>query len=75
LPCGLARRDKHFQDDIYVIYAWPLAQAVVVARKPFYSAIPKNREQARNIPANCKTFSGTLNRVRSAVNRHHKAAN
>jgi hypothetical protein len=26
----------------------------------FYNAIPKNREQARNIPANCKTEIGVI---------------
>jgi hypothetical protein len=52
---------------IYGIYRWVLDQAVDVARKAFYSAIPKNREQSRNIPHNCKTFPDTLNGFRATI--------
>jgi hypothetical protein len=37
-----------------------LRQVVDAARKAFCSSIPENRESTRNIPANCKTFPGTL---------------
>jgi hypothetical protein len=52
---------------MYDIYTWLLGQVVVVASKPFYSEIPKGREQSRNIPPNCKTVPGALNRVRVAT--------
>jgi hypothetical protein len=35
------REGRAARDVIYVIYRWVLAQAVDVARKAFYSAIPK----------------------------------
>ena len=55
-------------DVIYVSITWLLAQVVVAARKTFYSAIPQNHEQRRNIPANCKTVPGALNSIRTAIN-------
>ena len=55
------------RDVIYVIYRWIFHQVIVVARKPFYSAVPKNHEQSRNILRNCKTFFRALNRVGAAT--------
>jgi len=74
-------RERHqwMSDDIYeidVIYVsitWLLAQVVVAARKTFYSAIPQNHEQRRNIPANCKTVPGALNSIRTAINKLRQA--
>jgi hypothetical protein len=45
-----------------------LVQVIDVVDEAFCSAIPKNHEQARNIPANCKTLSGVLNGVGTLVN-------
>jgi hypothetical protein len=51
---------------IYEQLRWIFSQVVVVARKAFYSGILNRHERSRNIPPNCKTFSGAL--IGAAVN-------